>query len=164
MLLRQAAFHAPWREVEDGMRRCAHPLAEITSIRERHSACDDTGLELCLCRHIARTRDDDFVCGPDLAPDELDFVRDQETDRLYILALAPSPREDVPLDVQSINHSHKERYYIRTWVGVQTITSPFSSSLKSALVSPVKLTISFPPCKLPNLLRHSTTRRSTISW
>ena len=146
------------------MRRRAEPLSEVASIRERDAASDDTCLDVGLGRDVASARKHDLVGRADFAADLLDLVGNEEADRLDVLALAPSPREDVPLDVQSINHTHKERYYIRTWVGVQTITSPFSSSLKSALVSPVKLTISFPPCKLPNLLRHSTTRRSTISW
>ena len=52
---------------------------------------------------------------------------------------------------------------LHTWAGVHTMTSPISRSRKSALVSPVKPTISFPPLTPLNFLRHSETHWLTIS-
>lgn len=88
---------SPRREVEDSMRRCAHPLAQISCVRQRHTACDDTCLNFCLCRNIARARDDDFVGRSDLAANQLHFVRDEKPYCLHILALAPPTRENIPL-------------------------------------------------------------------
>ena len=79
------------------MRWGTHPLAEIASIRKGYTAGDDTSLELRLCGNIPGTRDDDLIRWTDLATDKLYLVCDQEANRLDVLALAPSPRQNIPL-------------------------------------------------------------------
>ena len=92
-----SAGNLPGREVEDGMRWCAHPLAQIAGIRKRNTAGDDTSLELRLRRNIPGTRDDDLICWSNLATDKLYLICDQKADCLDVLALAPSPRKNIPL-------------------------------------------------------------------
>ena len=81
----------PRGKVEDGMRWSAHPLAEVSSVRERNTTRDDPSLELRLRRDVPSPRDNDFVCRPDLATNELNLVCDEEADGLHVLALPPSP-------------------------------------------------------------------------
>lgn len=79
------------REVEDGMRRCAHPLSKVPRIGERDTARNDPRLDLSLGRDVPRPRDDDLVGRSNLAANHLDLVGDEEPQVLDILALPPSP-------------------------------------------------------------------------
>lgn len=81
----------PWGEVENGVRRCSDPLAQISRIRERYTTSNDTSFDLGLSRDVSRTRDNDLVCGTDLTTNLLDLVTNKQSNRLDILPLAPSP-------------------------------------------------------------------------
>ena len=106
------------------------------------------------------------VRWPDFATNHLNFICDQEPEVLNVLRCLHllETTSDIPLETTHIRTQTIMEPIKNTCVGVQTITSPFSSKRKSALVSPVRLAISFPLCNFPNFAFHSFTRSSTISW
>lgn len=98
------------------MRWCAHPLAQIPSVRERHSARNNTGLHLRLCRDIPCTRDDDLVRWTDLATNKLHFICDEKADCLHVLPLPPSPRQDIPLETR-YQYQYSAEKMVMTYLG-----------------------------------------------
>lgn len=82
--------HIPGREVEYSVRWRTHPFAQVSSVSQRDTASDDAGLDICLCRYVASSRNDHFVGGTNFATNELDLICDEKPDVLDILALTPS--------------------------------------------------------------------------
>lgn len=81
--------YIPGREVKDGVCWDTHPFAQVTGIRQRHTARYNARLDLCLRGDVSRAGYDDFICRPNLASNQLYFVRDEQPYVLHILALLP---------------------------------------------------------------------------
>ena len=62
-LLKSNRSRIPWWEVEDCVRGCMHPLAQISGIHKRESASDYASLNFCLRRDIMHAGNDNLVGG-----------------------------------------------------------------------------------------------------
>jgi len=87
----------PWWEVKDHVRRCTHPLAQISGIHERDSASDYARLIFCLHRDITCVGDDDLIDGSHFTADRLMRCSNKKTDVLDVFALSLLPWKDIPL-------------------------------------------------------------------
>ncbi len=133
----------------------AHPLSKIFSIGQGYATCNNARFVSGLSFYIPSPRCDYLVRWPDFAANHLNFICNQESKVLNVLPLPPPSRDDIPLETTHIRMQTIMEPIKHTCVGVQTITSPFSSKRKSALISPIRLTISFPSCNFPNFAFHS---------
>jgi len=73
------------------VRRCTHPLAQISGIHERDSASDYARLIFCLRRDITRAGNDDLVDGSHFTADQLMRCSNKKTDVLDVFALSLPP-------------------------------------------------------------------------
>lgn len=81
--------HIPWGEVKDSMCVRTDPLSQLAGVGQRNAARDDSCLVVRLRRHIPGSRYNYFIRGANFAANQLDFVCDQKTDILNMLALLP---------------------------------------------------------------------------